>query len=217
MGLQGDGVAGRAQRRIIEEHRGGRRPAHASTLLRVFTVNTLVFGLAVVVLVASPATISNPIKFTELVVVIVGLFVTLAIDLVLLALVLAPLRRLATLMSDIDPMRPGQRALESNWASSETIALAQAFNEMLERLEDERRESSGRVLAAQEQERLRIARELHDEIGQTLTAVALRAEHAAERRSPSVASSPSWPRSSSAASRTSDASRASFARRRSTN
>ena len=35
------------------------------------------------------------------------------------------------------------------------------------------------ALAAQEAERLRIARELHDEIGQTLTAVALRAEHAA--------------------------------------
>jgi two-component system sensor histidine kinase UhpB len=37
------------------------------------------------------------------------------------------------------------------------------------------------VLAAQENERLRIARELHDEIGQTLTAVALRAEHTAQR------------------------------------
>jgi two-component system sensor histidine kinase UhpB len=37
------------------------------------------------------------------------------------------------------------------------------------------------VLAAQEGERLRVARELHDEIGQTLTAVALRAGHRAER------------------------------------
>jgi two-component system sensor histidine kinase UhpB len=38
-------------------------------------------------------------------------------------------------------------------------------------------------LAAQEGERLRIARELHDEIGQTLTAVALRAEHASSQES----------------------------------
>jgi two-component system sensor histidine kinase UhpB len=53
---------------------------------------------------------------------------------------------------------------------------------MLGRLEAERRESSGRVLAAQEAERLRIARELHDELGQTLTAVALRAEHTAQRK-----------------------------------
>jgi two-component system sensor histidine kinase UhpB len=52
---------------------------------------------------------------------------------------------------------------------------------MLDRLEHERRDSAARVLTAQEAERLRIARELHDEIGQTLTAVALRAEHRAQR------------------------------------
>jgi two-component system sensor histidine kinase UhpB len=84
-------------------------------------------------------------------------------------------------MRQVDLVRPGQRAGGFERSSSEVLALAQAFNEMLDRLEAERRESSGRVLAAQEAERLRIARELHDELGQSLTAVALRAEHAAER------------------------------------
>jgi two-component system sensor histidine kinase UhpB len=157
----------------------GRRPTPVSTLWRVFTVNALVFGLAVFILIVSPATISNPIRFTELVVLVVGLIVTLAINLVLLALVLAPLRKLAVLMGDIDPMRPGQRALESSWASSETIAVARALNTMLDRLETERRESARRALAAQEGERLRVARELHDELGQTLTAVALQVERIA--------------------------------------
>ena len=55
---------------------------------------------------------------------------------------------------------------------------------MAERLEGERREASGCVLAAQEAERLRVARELHDEIGQTLAAVALRAQPAAGRGGP---------------------------------
>jgi two-component system sensor histidine kinase UhpB len=50
---------------------------------------------------------------------------------------------------------------------------------MLDRLEDERRESGRCALDAQESERARVARELHDEVGQTLTAVALRAEQAA--------------------------------------
>jgi two-component system sensor histidine kinase UhpB len=59
------------------------------------------------------------------------------------------------------------------------VALADALNSMLDRLEDERRESGRRALSAQESERARIARELHDEVGQSLTAVALRAEQAA--------------------------------------
>ena len=88
------------------------------------------------------------------------------------------------MMEAIDRLHPGQRAVGFDRASSEMLALAQAFNGMLDRLETERRESSARALAAQEAERLRIARELHDEIGQTLTAVALRAEHAAGQGGP---------------------------------
>jgi two-component system sensor histidine kinase UhpB len=57
--------------------------------------------------------------------------------------------------------------------TSEAGELALTFNEMLERLQAERREATGRVLAAQEAERLRIAQELHDQVGQELTAVLL--------------------------------------------
>ena len=51
---------------------------------------------------------------------------------------------------------------------------------MLDRLERARREAARTALAAQEAERLRVARELHDEIGQTLTAITLQAERAAD-------------------------------------
>jgi two-component system sensor histidine kinase UhpB len=58
-------------------------------------------------------------------------------------------------------------------------ALEQAFNEMIERLERERRESGARALRAQEAERLRIASGLHDEVGQTMTGVLLQLKRAA--------------------------------------
>ncbi len=54
---------------------------------------------------------------------------------------------------------------------------------MLDRLEYERRHSGARALAAQENERRRLARELHDEVGQTLTGVVLQLE-ALQRMAP---------------------------------
>ncbi len=158
-----------------------RSAAQRPILWRVFTVNAVVFGVAVLTLVLSPATIHSPIKVTELFVLLAGLLMTLLVDLALLALVLSPVRRLAGLMGNIDPMRPGQRAVveESRWGGTEVSVLVRAFNAMLDRIETERRESARRAIAVQEAERRRIARELHDEVGQTLTAVALHVERVA--------------------------------------
>jgi two-component system sensor histidine kinase UhpB len=147
-------------------------------LWRVFAANAAVFTLAFALLALAPVTLHASIRLDEIVLLLAGLIVMLLVDLLLLRHALGPLRRLAQVMRTVDLVRPGQRATGFERSSTEVLALAQAFNEMLERLEAERRESSGRVLAAQEAERLRIARELHDEVGQTLTAVALRAEHA---------------------------------------
>lgn len=153
-------------------------------LWRVFSANAAVLAIAFAALALSSVTIHSPIRLVELVILLVGLAVMLLVDLLLLRQVLRPIHRLARTMEGIDRLHPGQRAVGFDRASAETLALAQAFNRMLDRLETERRESSARALAAQEAERLRIARELHDEIGQTLTAVALRAEHAAGQGGP---------------------------------
>jgi two-component system sensor histidine kinase UhpB len=151
-------------------------------LWRVFAANAAVFAVAIALLAIAPVTVHASPRLEELVLLLVGLVVMLALDLLLIRQALAPLDRLARVMARVDALRPGQRAVGFEGSSSEVVALAQSFNEMLGRLETERRESSGRVLAAQETERLRIARELHDELGQTLTAVALRAELTAKRK-----------------------------------
>jgi two-component system sensor histidine kinase UhpB len=75
-------------------------------------------------------------------------------------------------MRKIDLLQPGHRFPEQGGV--EVAELTRAFNEMLERLEAERRESGQRALRAQEGERRRIASGLHDEVGQVLTGVLLR-------------------------------------------
>jgi two-component system sensor histidine kinase UhpB len=146
-------------------------------LWRIFVGNAAVLLIATVVLVVSPATVSFPVAATEAVVLAVGLAVMLALNYALLRHAVGPLQRLASVMRAVDPLAPGRRS-ELAAATAEVAELAGAFDEMLERLERERRDSARRALGAQEDERRRIARELHDEVGQALTAVVLQLDRA---------------------------------------
>jgi two-component system sensor histidine kinase UhpB len=85
-------------------------------------------------------------------------------------------------MRRVDPHDPGRRVAISR-SAAEVGELAEAFNEMLDRLEAERQGSARRALAATEAERVRVARELHDQVGQTLTGVVLALEEI-HRRAP---------------------------------
>jgi two-component system sensor histidine kinase UhpB len=151
-----------------------------SLLWWVFFANGAVLVVALLLLTFSPIEIDAPIETGQFVLLLVGFLALLGLNLLLLRRVLSPLFRLTEVMSSVDPDRPGRRLSGINPLSSEGQALAQAFNAMLDRLESARREAARTALAAQEGERLRVARELHDEIGQTLTAVTIQAERAAD-------------------------------------
>jgi two-component system, NarL family, sensor histidine kinase UhpB len=157
-----------------------RRRRPLSLLWRFFLANGLVLVVALLLLALSPITIDAPIQRGQLALLLAGFVVLLGLNLVLLRRVLSPLFRLTEAMSSVDPALPGRRLSGVEPRSAEGRALAEAFNAMLDRLEGARREAARTALAAQEAERLRVARELHDEIGQTLTAVTIQAERAAD-------------------------------------
>jgi two-component system sensor histidine kinase UhpB len=154
-----------------------RRPAQLSLLTRVFLANASVLAIVALLLLFSPIEIDFPVTNTQAVIIVSGFVVSVAINLVLLRGIVAPLRRLTAMMRSVEPLEPGRRLVVAH-ADAEVQALTTAFNEMLGRLERERRESGRRALAAQEHERQRVARELHDEVGQILTGVMLELEHA---------------------------------------
>jgi two-component system sensor histidine kinase UhpB len=146
----------------------------------VFLTNALVLAVGLLLLAFTPITVHAPNETGQFALLFAGFILLLLLNVVLLRRVLAPLMRLTGVMSSVDPDRPGRRLSGVEPRSVEGRALAQAFNAMLDRLEQARREATRTALAAQEAERLRVARELHDEIGQTLTAVTIRAESAAQ-------------------------------------
>ncbi len=144
------------------------------TLFRkVVVVNALLVTTAAVALALSPVTISSPLVLTEAVVLGAGVAAMVVADWILLRRAFAPLEELKRIMACVDPLRPGQRVAVAQRGAGEFAELADTFNAMLERLETERRDSARRAYAAEEGERRRLSRDLHDEIGQRLGALLL--------------------------------------------
>src|SRR4051812_17178786 len=145
---------------------------------RIFIPNATVLGVAGVVLAAKPAN-------GRVAVLLAGFAVMLAVNVVIIRRSVAPLTRLTAFMRAIDPLRPGQRVPVPG-PPSEVTLVAQEFNEMLDRLERQRRDSGRRELAAQQAVRRQVARELHDELGQDLTALGLLLDRIAAGTVPDV-------------------------------
>ena len=143
-------------------------------LYRVAAINALLMVVAVTltIVVLAPAKISVLALDEELIVVLAAVALVVLANVWLLRRVIAPLQALTSFARQVDYSTLGHRIPNAE-ATSEAGELALTFNEMLARLQAERRESTGRVLRAQEAERLRIAQELHDQVGQELTAVLL--------------------------------------------
>jgi two-component system sensor histidine kinase UhpB len=125
-----------------------------------------------------------------LIVVLLAAVVGLTVNLVILRRRRAPLERLIEEMEKVDLSRPGPllpRSIDGVGETEEVERIELAFLRMMGRLEAERRRAGSAALQAQEQERARVARDLHDEVNQSLTGLLLRLEAVREAAPPELA------------------------------
>ena len=114
----------------------------------------------------------------------------LAVGLVVQRRRFVPLERLIEEMEKVDLSRPGPvlpPSIDGVGETEEVERLELAFLRMMRRLEAERRRAGSAALRAQEEERARVARDLHDEVNQSLTGLLLRLEAVREEAPPELA------------------------------
>jgi two-component system, NarL family, sensor histidine kinase UhpB len=114
-----------------------------------------------------------------------SIVLVLLVNMLMLRRRFSPLDRLIERIEAIDPADPAE--FEAPIEGAEEIdRLAASFRRMLRRIDDERKRSGRLVLRAQEEERRRLARDLHDEVNQSLTAILLRLEALNQSAGPGV-------------------------------
>lgn len=126
-----------------------------------------------------------------LIVVLAIAVAALAIRLLRLKRRFTPLERLIEEMEKVDLSRPGPllpASIDGIGETEEVERIELAFLRMMRRLEAERRRAGSAALRAQEEERARVARDLHDEVNQSLTGLLLRLEAVREAAPPQLES-----------------------------
>ena len=144
-------------------------------LTQVLAVNAVLVALtALVAAVVAREKLDGATTSRGLAFLAVAVLAVILLNSLLLRRRLEPLNRVLGVMERVDLASPGTRAAAPRHAAKEIKLLTHGFNRMVDRLEEERRAAGRAVLRAQEQERQRIAQDLHDEVNQALTAIKLR-------------------------------------------
>jgi two-component system sensor histidine kinase UhpB len=154
-------------------------------ITQVLVVNAVLLG-AIAIVAGAVAGLSAG----EIVAIAAGAVVAgVVVNQLLLRRRFSPLEQLIEEMEKVDLSRPGSllpRSIDGVGETEEVERLELAFLRMMRRLEAERRRAGSAALHAQEEERARVARDLHDEVNQSLTGLLLRLEAARSAASPSL-------------------------------
>lgn len=119
-----------------------------------------------------------------------GVAVSLAANYLVLRAVLRPLEHLQRAVDAVRNGRPGVRVARDGLTDERFEHLADTFDRMTATQEahaEQLRRLPGQILRAQEEERRRIARELHDEAAQSITSLLVRLRLLEQTQTPDVA------------------------------
>jgi two-component system sensor histidine kinase UhpB len=159
-----------------------------SLVTQILAVNALLITATVLAaIVAAKVSVVGGETQQQTLLLAAGILATVLVNGFVVRRRLAPLERLIATMERVDLAEPGTRAEAVAADSAEVVRLQDAFNVMLARLEEERARAADAVLRAQEEERARLARDLHDECNQALTGVLLRLKATAQTAPPEIA------------------------------
>jgi signal transduction histidine kinase len=138
--------------------------------------------LAVAVLVLFGPIHLNPARSTDVLVLIGALFVGAIVNFALVRLALRPIKTLQQVARRVSEGRLSERVPASIVADRDLAQLSTTINDMLDKLaagRERMRKLGAEVVYAEEKERARVARELHDSVGQSLAAASFQAAAAA--------------------------------------
>jgi len=156
-----------------------------SLIGQIVAANVVLFALTLLAAsVAAGLDLGASNERWEFLIIALAIVLTLCTNLWMLQRRFRPLESLIDQIEAIDPAAPTPLELRRSNPVEEIDRLASSFHGLLERIEEERRRSGQLAMRAQEEERRRLARDLHDEVNQALTAILLRLEALAQETPP---------------------------------
>jgi two-component system sensor histidine kinase UhpB len=156
-----------------------------SLIGQIVAANVVLFALTLLAAsIAAGLDLGSSSKRWDFLILALAIVLTLCTNLWMLQRRFRPLESLIDQIEAIDPAEPTPLELRRSDPVEEIDRLASSFHNLLERIEDERRRSGQLAMRAQEEERRRLARDLHDEVNQALTAILLRLEALAQETPP---------------------------------
>jgi two-component system sensor histidine kinase UhpB len=149
----------------------------------VVLVTLTVLAATLVAVIVTDADLSIGDQRWQIGILALAILLSFCVNLWMLQKRFDPLERLVDQIEAFDPSDTSGFDL-GDGRTAEIDRLAESFQGLLQRVDDERRRSGKLVLRGQEEERRRFARDLHDEVNQALTGILLRLEALAQDVSP---------------------------------